>query len=201
MKRVGCVIGAVLILLLGVGGGVAYLRGFVPDLPGLGLSQESTGETPTAIAETPPEIRAGEPGTETITIYGAICPVNYAGEDYFGDCYDTPAVGAGYTLAVGETRIPESGVAVAGSDGLIDPLDPGGAAPGTVILQAIAPNDVVGSGGFAAPAAACTSSDGRDVSLAPQDSEAGGQLFALDLLAGEDLRCDVYFVPLTAASP
>lgn len=202
MKKAGCVAVAVLVLLLGAGGAIAYLRGFVPSLPSLSLGQQSADDTAeaTSVSETASVADAEEPGTETVTIYGAVCPMDYAGGDYFGDCYDTPAAGAGYTLAIGEIRIPGSGLAVAGEDGLVAPSDSGEMAPGAVILQAIAPDAVIGSGGFQVPAAACTSDDGRTIALTAQESEGVGQLFALDLQAGDDLRCDVYFVPLTAGN-
>ena len=203
MRRAGCVVVAVLVLLLGVGGGVAYLRGFVPSVPSIGLGRDSGEETATVTATAtgpPPNVGGAGTATETVTIYGAVCPADYAGEDYFADCYDTPAAGAGYTLAVGDSRIPDRGVATAGEDGLVAPTGGDGLEAGTVVLQAIAPDEVVGSGGFSVPAAACTSDDGRTVELSMQESEAGGQLFALELFAGEDLRCDVYFVPLTVGS-
>ncbi len=199
MKRAGCVVAAVLVLLLGVGGGIAYLRGFVPSVPSIGLDRDSADETATVTATAtgpPPNVGGAGTATETVTIYGAVCPADYAGADFFADCYDTPAAGAGYTLAVGDSRIPDSGVAVAGEDGLVAPTGEDGLEPGTVVLQAIAPDEVVGSGGFSVPAAACTSDEDRTVELSMQDGEAGGQLFAFDLRAGEDLRCDVYFVPL-----
>ena len=200
MKKVGCVVVAALVLLLGVGGGIAYLRGFDPSLPSLRLGQQTADDTATAtsVTETAPMAEAEESGSETVTIYGAVCPTDYAGEDYFDDCYDTPAAGAGYTLAIGGIRIPASGLAVAGEDGLIAPSDSGGMTSGVVILQAIAPDAVIGSGGFQVPAAACTADDGQTVALTPQESQGVGQLFAFDLRAGDDLRCDVYFVPLTA---
>ncbi|CAA9563035.1 MAG: hypothetical protein AVDCRST_MAG33-1830 [uncultured Thermomicrobiales bacterium] len=193
----------VLVLLLGVGSGIAYLRGFVPSVPSFGLGRDSGDETAAVTATatgTMPNVGGAGTATETVTIYGAVCPADYAGKDYFADCYDTPAAGAGYTLAVGESRLPDSGVAVAGEDGLVAPTGADELEPGTVVLQAIAPNEVVGSGGFSVPAAVCTSDDGRTVELSMRDSEAGGQLFAFDLRAGEDLRCDVYFVPLTVGS-
>lgn len=198
-KKAGCAVIAVLVLLLGLGGGIAYLRGFVPSLPGFDAGRDPADETATLMAATGTATAtvAEQAGSETVTIYGAVCPSDYAGADYFADCFDTPAVGASYTLANGEIRVPAMGVAVAGDDGLVTPTVPSGMAPGTVVLQAIAPDAIVGSGGFAVPAAACTSSEGREVPVTPQASEGVGELLAFDLQAGEDLRCDVYFVPLT----
>lgn len=205
MKKKAGLILVALVLLLGVCGGAAALRGGIPDLPdwkrslpGQDRRSDSADPSVTAMASGAVLDAAREPGTESVTIYGAVCPADYAGDDYFGDCYDRPAAGAGYTLAVGETRVPATGVAVAGDDGLVAPTDSGATTPGTVILQAIAPDAVVGSGGFKVPAAACTASDGRAVALTPRESGGVGQLFAFDLRAGDDLRCDVYFVPLTA---
>jgi hypothetical protein len=207
MKKKAGLILVALVLVLGICGGAASLRDRLPDLPSWHLSLPGRGDgsdtadasvTATAIGSMAGA--AQEPGstTESVTIYGAVCPADYAGDDYFGDCYDRPAAGAGYTLAVGETRVPATGVAVAGDDGLVAPTDSGATTPGTVILQAIAPDAVVGSGGFKVPAAACTASDGRAVALTPRESGGVGQLFTFDLRAGDDLRCDVYFVPLTA---
>lgn len=210
MKKKAALILVALVLVLGICGGVASLRDRVPALPGWPLSLPGRGDDPdtadaadasvTATAAGSMAEAAQEPGstTESVTIYGAVCPADYTGDDYFGDCYDMPAAEAGYTLAIGETRIPPSGLAVAGDDGLVAPTDSGATTPGTVILQAIAPDAVVGSGGFQVPAAGCTASDGRAVPLIPRESGGVGQLFAFDLRAGDDLRCDVYFVPLTA---
>lgn len=63
MQKVGCVIGAVVILLLAVGGGIAYLRGFAPDLPSFIPGQQTSDEatrtvTESAVTETAPETRA-----------------------------------------------------------------------------------------------------------------------------------------------
>lgn len=207
MKKKAALILVALVLVLGVCGGVAALQDRIPNLPdwhlrlpGRDQMPDSADASVTAIAAESDTDAAHEPGTESVTIYGAVCPTDYTGDDYFGDCFDTPAAGAGYTLAIGGTRIPLTGIAVAGDDGLVAPTEAGAIAPGTVTLQAIAPDAVVGSGGFRVPAAGCTANFGRTVTLTPQESEGVGALFAFDLQAGDDLRCDIYFVPLTAGN-
>lgn len=169
----------VLVLLLGACGGLAYWRGLTADIPGVDLDRGGSDE----------------PRLDTVTVYGALCPADYAGDDYFGDCYDTPAAAARYTLTVGETRVPAAGAVVAGGDGFATLTFLSDAATGGAVLEATAPEEAVGGGWFEAPAAACTAADGRAVAVADSGAGADGLRFAF-APAGGDLRCDVYFVPV-----
>lgn len=141
-------------------------------------------------------------GTETLTVYGALCPMDYAGDDYFADCYETPAAGAQYNVrALGTSgQLPSGGgFASAGADGTIAFTDLSVLVPGPVRLHAIAPPGV-GPGGFTVPAARCTANDDRDVPISLVESRAVGQLISFEVQPGDDLRCDVYFVPLSLSS-
>lgn len=143
---------------------------------------------------------AQELGTETLTVYGAVCPVDYVGDSFFEDCYVAPAVGATYLVRnteTGEQRPPGGGFATAGAAGRVAFEELRGLAPGTIQLLAEASTEVALPGGYTVPAAACTANGERDVDAVLVESGFTGRIIELEVQAGDDLRCDIYFVPLS----
>lgn len=139
--------------------------------------------------------RSQEVGTETLTIYGAVCPAGYAGEAFFEDCYETPAAGAAYVVEAEdrEGRLPVEGDgAVADGDGFVAFEDLAVLGPGPVTVRADLdpPGATIGR-------ARCTAQDGRDVpvTLPAETVEAFGTAVSFQVAPGDDLRCDLYFVP------
>ena len=51
---------------------------------------------------TPPAAAQEDNGLASITIYTAICPVGYADDDLFVDCYDNPGTNVEYALTGGQ---------------------------------------------------------------------------------------------------
>lgn len=143
---------------------------------------------------------AQEPGTETVTVYGAVCPDDYAGDSFFEDCYAAPAVGATYLVRnaeTGEQRPSGGGFATADAAGRVAFEDLDGLAPGTIQILAEAPPEVAIPGGYTVPAAACTANGERNVEAELVESGFTGRIIELEVQAGDDLRCDIYFVPLS----
>jgi hypothetical protein len=142
---------------------------------------------------------AQEVGTETLTVYGAVCSPGYAGEAFFEDCYGTPAAGAVYVVEADgrEGRLPAEGDgAVADGAGFVAFEDLAVLGPGPVTVRAD-----LDPPGAAIARARCTAGDGRDVpvTLPAETVEAFGNPVAFEVAPGDDLRCDVYFVPPTGA--
>ena len=145
-------------------------------------------------------VSAEEPGTETLTVYGAVCPVDYAGDRFFEDCYAAPAVGASYQVRnteTGERRPSGGGFATANDAGLVAFEDLSGLAPGTIQILAEAPDEVAIPGGYTVPTVACTAGGDRTVDVAILESGFTGRIVELEVQAGTDLRCAVYFVPVS----
>lgn len=141
-----------------------------------------------------------DPGTETLTIYGAVCPVDYEGEQFFADCFATPAAGASYQVRntqTGEMRPPTGGFAAADAAGFVAFEDLSGLAPGTIQILAMAADEVAVPGGYTVPAVACTANEERPVAVALLDTGFTGRIVEVEVQAGDDLRCDVYYVPLS----
>ena len=143
---------------------------------------------------------AQEPGTETLTIYGAVCPVDYVGEQFFVDCFPTPAAGGSYqvrNIEAGTMRPEAGGFATADEGGTVAFEDLSGLVPGTIQILAMAPDEVALPGGYTVPAVECTANEERSVDVTLLDTAFTGRIVELEVLAGDDLRCDFYFVPLS----
>jgi uncharacterized protein YkwD len=119
----------------------------------------------------------------SLTVYTALCPTDYAGIAYFADCYPTPGAGVEYLLS--GPAFDGTVAATTGAEGFVffEGID----VAGRYSLQVQAPPD-------ATDYVAGCSFDGIDFPF------AYGDLFGeieLDLATGDDLRCDVYLIPLT----
>lgn len=155
----------------------------------------------TGVLAAEPE-RAHGQETGTLTIYGAVCPVDYQGDRFVEDCSATPAAGASYQVRNTETNalLPSGGgFATANDEGIVVFADLGNLAPGTIQILAMAPDEMVVPGGYTAPAVTCTAGGRRGVDVALIESAFTGRIVELGA-QGEDLRCDVYFVPLSLVS-
>jgi hypothetical protein len=118
----------------------------------------------------------------SITIYAAVCPPGYAGDDLFGDCYDNPGVdipflltGPAFPEAV-TTRTDASGFAA------FEGIDE----PGEYLLQVDVPLDT-------ADVVAFCSDEFGDPFPTADESAVGG--VGLDLTLDDDVRCDFYIIP------
>lgn len=126
-----------------------------------------------------PDNARGE--TASVTIYNVICPTGYRGDDFFGDCYDTPLPDVSFSLTGASA---ESGVtAVTGSNGFV--AFDGIATDGRYVVA----EDIPGE--FNQSVVYC-SANGQPFPVA---EAAGTNSIALDLTVADDLRCDWYNVP------
>jgi hypothetical protein len=118
----------------------------------------------------------------SITIYTAVCPSGYAGNDLFGDCFDNPGADIAYLLT--GPAFPETVTTSSGADGLaaFEGIDE----PGEYLLQVDVPLE------FASVVAFCSDEFGDPFPVA-DESAVGG--VGLDLTLDDDLRCDFYIIP------
>jgi hypothetical protein len=118
----------------------------------------------------------------SITIYTAICPVGYEGDDLFGDCYDTPGADIPYLLTGPSS--PEPVTNTTGADGFtaFEGIDEAG----VYDLQIDVPGD-------AADFVAFCSDEFGEPFASTSSTEIG--LVELDLTLDDDLRCDFYVIP------
>ena len=123
-------------------------------------------------------------GEASITIYTAICPTDYAGTDFFGDCYNNP--GADIDFLLSGPAFPDTVVATTGADGrtFFEGID----VAGEYLLQPDVPGE------FTDFVARCSDEAGADFPLGDA-SDVGG--VTLDLTLDDDLRCDFYIIPLS----
>jgi hypothetical protein len=121
-------------------------------------------------------------GLASITIYTAVCPVGYAGDDFFGACYDTPGVDVPYLLT--GPAFPETVTSSTGSDGFaaFEGIDE----TGVYDLQVDVPGDAADFVIF------CSDEFGEPFATA-DSTEIG--LVELDLTLDDDVKCDVYIIP------
>ncbi len=117
----------------------------------------------------------------SVTIYNVVCPAGYTGEDFFGDCYDTPLPDVSFSLmaAGGTTGVS----AVTGSDGFV--AFDGIATNGRYLIT----EDIPGE--FNHSMVLCSAA-GQPF---PVGQTPGANSIALDLTVADDVRCDWYNVP------
>lgn len=121
---------------------------------------------------------AQENGLASITIYASLCPEGYQGDDFYADCYDTPAgAGIDYTLTdLNDTSRIYVGASAASGFAAIEGID----------------QDSFYQLAFEVPFA---------ISSAPGNcSEDGnpfpvGSEYQFNLTTDNDIRCDVFVVP------
>jgi hypothetical protein len=127
----------------------------------------------------------GGPTTAQLTIHNRVCPVEYAGTDFFNDCHGNPANGQDFFL---EDGVDRQGTTDAAGDLTFTDLPPDtyfvfGGPPGDFILSTSV---------FCAP----TATPGEPFpNYDQEDGEAG---FTIALAAGDDVTCDFYSVPVNA---
>jgi hypothetical protein len=121
-------------------------------------------------------------GLASITIYTAICPVGYAGDNLFGDCYGTPGTDIAYLLT--GPAFPDTVTNTTGSDGFtaFEGIDEAG----TYDLQVDVPGDAADFVIF------CSDEFGEPFAAA-DSTEIG--LVELDLTLDDDVKCDFYIIP------
>ena len=124
--------------------------------------------------------QAQENGQASITIYTAICPAGFSGDDLFGACYDNP--GADITYELTASGATESVAATSDANGFA--AFEGLTVEGQYVLQNTLPGD------FVDLVARC-SEDGADFPLTP--GEHFGQ-YLLNLTTDNDIRCDFYVI-------
>lgn len=138
-----------------------------------------------------------------LTVVGLLCPTGYDGNDYAAVCADYLAGGALFRLAqtnLGEHALPKGGdYATADADGVVK-FALGSMTPGTVSLHLIPPAGVA-AGGFTVPLVSCLAAgDNSALDVVLIESRAAGQIVEVELGAGKDIACDVYFLPLALSS-
>lgn len=133
--------------------------------------------------------------SRTLTVAGVLCPKGHGGDNVASGCAGVPAMGALYSLEVPDTwnRLPRVDFAVADSNGrVIFALDT--LVPGPLRLHAIAEADAFAIG-LANSFVVCTATLGNVLNVRPIVSRAAGQIFELEVKAGDDVHCEVYFLP------
>lgn len=116
-----------------------------------------------------------------VTIHSRICPVGFAGPDYYTNCHDSPLAEVTFTLSLAGTgAIVEATTATDGN------LDFVGLPYGTYIIEDSVPGE------FAAYAAYCSDQNQNAVPFAYTDT--GGIQFDLNV-AGIAVTCDWYVAP------
>jgi hypothetical protein len=124
---------------------------------------------------------AQENGQASITIYTAICPAGFTGDDLFDECFDTPGGNITFLLTVPGTTTPLSATTAADGFTAFEGLT----ATGQYVLQIDVPGDFV-------DVVADCSEDGADFPIT-----AGAQFgqYLLNLNPNNDIRCDFYILP------
>ncbi len=117
----------------------------------------------------------------SVTIYNVVCPAGYGGEDFFGDCYDSPLPDVGFSLTGPGAATGVS--ATTGSDGFV--AFDGIASNGRYTID----EDIPGE--FNRSFVRC-SANGEPF---PVGDASGANSVSLDLTVADDLRCDWYNVP------
>ncbi len=143
---------------------------------------------------------AQDPGGGSLTIYGAVCPVDYAGDSFAEECAATPAAGASYQVRNTETgamRPIDGGFAIANDEGIVTFEGLAGLAPGVIQILAMAPDNVGVLGGYIVPDVSCSAERTPDVEAELLDTEFTGMIIELVAQADDDLRCDAYFTPFS----
>lgn len=115
----------------------------------------------------------------SITIHNRICPVEYAGDDIFGDCHGTPQ-DAGLEFAI-DGPVSDSGA----TDGNGD-ITFAGLPAGTYEISGGVPGD------FADTAVYCSVEDDPENMLAVTPTAIG---VSIELPAGTNVVCDWYNIP------
>jgi hypothetical protein len=121
----------------------------------------------------------------SLTVYNAICPPGYDGDDLFGTCYDSPLEGTTFTLESPDGSTAAQTTGSAGSVGFA------GLADGTYVLSEDLPGDFVEFAAFCSNGA-----DGTDV---PVVASANDITFALT--GGIDVVCVWYTIPVDQGAP
>lgn len=140
-------------------------------------------------------------GGQDLTIYAAICPVDYAGESFFEDCFDTAGAGFRFDPRVDMETIG-SPTATDGT-GFVS-FDITGWTPGSIAVPAYGREDardpdtnerLIDDVG----AVACVAG-GEQLEIGRVAVDSAFPVIAIDVPTSEDVRCDCYFVPRTVGS-
>lgn len=127
---------------------------------------------------------------QTLTIYTAVCPVDYAATDFYTDCYGNP--GTGFAFYIG----PNGARAVSDADGLAN-LDIGDDAPGEVVIRHQTPG---GADVWYEPTAvACTIGE-ETIDASIVSSRAATLLVIVQVPSNENVGCDLFFTPRRGAA-
>lgn len=132
--------------------------------------------------------RAQEAGTAGLTLHLRECPLDYAGEDFYGACHGRPMTGGYGVSAIGPDDTA-AGTTDAGGDVTFD-----GLAPGTYQVYGGPPARGIEMRVFCAPASA----PGTPFPFAPGDPATNSRM-VITLGAGDEVICDWYFLPETTA--
>ena len=65
-------------------------------------------------------------------------------------------------------------------------------------MHLLIPHRAIGAGGYVVPLVSCTGGGTRVLAVRLPESRAAGQLVDFEVGAGDQVRCDVYFLPLAA---
>lgn len=119
----------------------------------------------------------------TLTVYAAICPVDFTGESYFDECFDRSAEAASvvFLLSAGGVALTEQAVDDSGHARF------NGVQPGTYILSDSVPGDFL-DGRFVY----CTFDGGNPVTY---DLPYTENAIEITIRAGEAVACDWYIEP------
>lgn len=140
-----------------------------------------------ALGGAPQGAAAQDEGTPTgsLTVYNAICPPGYDGDDLFGTCYDSPLDGTTFTLTSPDGSTAAQTTGPAGSVGF------SGLADGTYVLSEDLPGDFVEFAAFCSDGA-----DGTDVAVVASAND-----ITFELAGGIDVVCVWYTIPVDQGAP
>ena len=134
---------------------------------------------------------AGATADGSMTVHARLCPTDYAGSDFNGDCHDQPLAGAMFHIFAAGTS--DLGTTVfTGADGNANLPLSGDILPGPFAIIYDVP---IGPNFFRVY---CSRADGTEV---PTEIAPGSGAVIIPDARGEGIVCDFFFVPVSQGGP
>jgi hypothetical protein len=125
---------------------------------------------------------------QTLTLYAAVCPIDYAGDAFFADCYDNPGEGFGFDPRISEATVDRP--TLTDETGYVN-FDITDWTPGTIAVPAYGPEDDF----YDDIAAVYCVAGGEQLVTSFLDADAAEPIIAIEVPTTENVQCDLYFVP------
>lgn len=130
----------------------------------------------------------------TISLRAAICPEGFTGPGYFETCFDTPGPDYRFTVNQPGRLSTISSFIPADSEGRVF-FTLNGVQPGTLSIWGAGPSGLEEYYPVDSPVVFCTRPDRSVVDVSNPDPAADGTYREIEITAGDEIRCDWYFVP------